>query len=641
VQDNLAPTIDNCADQSADAIDGTCEYIVSGSAWDATATDACTLTLTNDYTGTETLDGASFPTGTTTVTWTATDEAGNTATCSHDVVISNADLAADCRSYINTNTLTLGDDGTLTMVGADFNDASGSACDDLSYTFSVDGGASFVAANTFTCADLTFGTPMTIVLLATDNATGETDACIAQLSLTDTPVLVDFGGCPSDVTTAAGAGLCGADVSLPLPIVDGACPVISYSVDGGASIVADGSDVYFGIGTHTVDFSITNASGDAAIVLGGPCSIIVTVTGDASNPLGCTDPLAANFDPVAVCDDNSCIYGPAACITVNDLPYGEDFEGTTGQWSQEASADDIDWDLNTGATPTDGTGPDAASSGDQYLYVEASYPNYSSTAIINSPCFDLLESNESSFSFAYNMNGEGVGSLDLELSVNGTDYVSVWNQTGDQGSEWQEATVDLSNYDDEMLVLRFNGETTNEYDGDIAIDQFGFNAQDAPETCGGDITGNGVVDINDFVALNSVFGTSCEDCPEDINNDGQVDVNDFLAFNSQFGSTCGETVDGPVASLAQQVFDFPGIELNKDLEEILRDMAELNFIVYPNPTAGENINIHINDFVGQDEVAIVSVKDVSGRVLTAERLIGTQTGITHQVTFTDQLASGV
>ena len=48
-----------------------------------TATDnSGMVTLTSDY-----ISGGSFPVGTTTVTYTATDESGNTAECDFDVIV--------------------------------------------------------------------------------------------------------------------------------------------------------------------------------------------------------------------------------------------------------------------------------------------------------------------------------------------------------------------------------------------------------------------------------------------------------------------------------------------------------------------------------------------------------------------------
>uniref|UniRef100_UPI0035664C44 beta strand repeat-containing protein n=1 Tax=Lutibacter sp. TaxID=1925666 RepID=UPI0035664C44 len=58
----------------------------------ANATDNCGIaTLENDWTETSTLDGANFPVGETTVTWTATDTAGNIATCSSTITVTDTE----------------------------------------------------------------------------------------------------------------------------------------------------------------------------------------------------------------------------------------------------------------------------------------------------------------------------------------------------------------------------------------------------------------------------------------------------------------------------------------------------------------------------------------------------------------------
>jgi|GEM_PF-4948656 len=88
VKDTIKPSITCPGDQTVDA-DENNTYTVSGSEFDPTETsDNCEVSITNDFNGSETLDGASFSGGsTTTVTWTATDGAGNTAECSFDVTV--------------------------------------------------------------------------------------------------------------------------------------------------------------------------------------------------------------------------------------------------------------------------------------------------------------------------------------------------------------------------------------------------------------------------------------------------------------------------------------------------------------------------------------------------------------------------
>ena len=55
--------------------------------------------------------------------------------------------------------------------------------------------------------------------------------------------------------------------------------------------------------------------------------------------------------------------------------------------------------------------------------------------------------------------------------------------------------------------------------------------------CPADINQDGLVDVTDFLELNSAFGTECV-CRADINRNGIVNVLDFLEFNSAFGSFC-------------------------------------------------------------------------------------------------------
>jgi len=75
-------------------------YTVSGTEFDPTATnDNCGVAnVINGFNSTSTLAGATLPEGTTPITWTVTDNAGNTATCSFDVIVDTyvgiADLSA-------------------------------------------------------------------------------------------------------------------------------------------------------------------------------------------------------------------------------------------------------------------------------------------------------------------------------------------------------------------------------------------------------------------------------------------------------------------------------------------------------------------------------------------------------------------
>src|SRR5690606_3717361 len=82
-EDNIAPEITCTANQEVGVDIDECSYTHSGTAWDAVATDNCSIAsiayeLTGATTGTgSSLDGVTFNLGETTVTWTVTDNAGN------------------------------------------------------------------------------------------------------------------------------------------------------------------------------------------------------------------------------------------------------------------------------------------------------------------------------------------------------------------------------------------------------------------------------------------------------------------------------------------------------------------------------------------------------------------------------------
>lgn len=112
VVDDVSPTLtcvgvqEHCAN-----IIGLNEYQVAGTDFDLIDMwDNCSIvSITNDFNGTNTLAGASFPTGTTLVTWTVTDPSGNATTCSFDVIINPLPIATITPSDVSMccNELTL------------------------------------------------------------------------------------------------------------------------------------------------------------------------------------------------------------------------------------------------------------------------------------------------------------------------------------------------------------------------------------------------------------------------------------------------------------------------------------------------------------------------------------------------------
>ncbi|MEL7117785.1 MAG: T9SS type A sorting domain-containing protein [Bacteroidota bacterium] len=185
----------------------------------------------------------------------------------------------------------------------------------------------------------------------------------------------------------------------------------------------------------------------------------------------------------------------AACeVTINQFPYTEGFENGLNGWRTNSFYETFtaaSYLVNSGATPTAGTGPNAASEGSQYIYSEATLPPTGPfyaypVAVIESPCFDFSNNNSPEISFDYHMTGTGAGQLALQVSLDGG---YDWNNTGhtfslsgDQGNSWQNATVDLSAYaGQEWVILRFVTGLTQNDQGDIAVDA--INLTDASNTC--------------------------------------------------------------------------------------------------------------------------------------------------------------
>ncbi|MBW1297739.1 T9SS type A sorting domain-containing protein, partial [Aquimarina litoralis] len=181
---------------------------------------------------------------------------------------------------------------------------------------------------------------------------------------------------------------------------------------------------------------------------------------------------------------------------LSSFPYSESFEGSTGAWSQ-SSSDDLNWTVNSGGTPSNGTGPSGAVDGSSYIYVEASgngtgYP--SKQAILNSPCINFSGVSSPTLSFQYHMNGNAVGSLNVEARTNNSgNWTSVFSRSGSQGNNWNEATVDLSAYAGNSSVqLRLNVVTGTSWQGDINIDDLSITSgSTTPPVCDS-------LDFNDF-----------------------------------------------------------------------------------------------------------------------------------------------
>ncbi|MEZ4721416.1 MAG: T9SS type A sorting domain-containing protein [Flavobacteriales bacterium] len=161
-------------------------------------------------------------------------------------------------------------------------------------------------------------------------------------------------------------------------------------------------------------------------------------------------------------------------------PLCETIECSIGNgWFNEKNgeADDIDWRVSSGVTPTEFTGPvtdhTTGSSNGKYIYLESS-DCYFKTAMLTSPCIDLDDATTPTLTFWYHMHGGSVGSLNVDVLDSSGWNLNIFNLYGEQGSEWKFASVDLSAFTGQIIVIRFRGTTGNGFQSDIALDDIGI-----------------------------------------------------------------------------------------------------------------------------------------------------------------------
>ncbi|MBK8497480.1 MAG: HYR domain-containing protein [Flavobacteriales bacterium] len=207
------------------------------------------------------LSGTSFPVGTTPVKYMSTDAAGNSSTCSFDVVVSDAqDPIVTCPGSIPPSTprahawppchwlslVTTTDNCGIAPGSLVQNPAPGAS---VGGTFTV----------TFTVTDVN----------------GRTGNCSIIASVTDN-VPPAFLTCPSNKVRNDSDGDCAENVSWATPTTSDNCSAVSLVRTGPASNSA------FPIGTTTITYTATDASGNSSI-----CSFTVTVNDNAAPSVSC------------------------------------------------------------------------------------------------------------------------------------------------------------------------------------------------------------------------------------------------------------------------------------------------------------------------------------------------------------------
>jgi gliding motility-associated-like protein len=256
ISDVEAPVIISCpSSMTVSNTPGSCGAIVN---WIVpTTSDNCPgVILTADHNS-----GDNFPLGTTTVTYTATDAAGNTATCSFDVTVNDteAPVFTNCPSDITVNN----DPG---VCGAIVNWTAPTATDNCSAVTLV---------SNHNPGDLFSTGTTTVTYIATD-AAGNSFTCSFDITVNDVE--------PPVINGLSNLSVCEGNVPSWTEVITDNCPGVTYT-----SNYTSGTT--FPLGNTTVTYTATDASGNQATVsfvvnVYPSSSVNVTVSPSASFCVG-------------------------------------------------------------------------------------------------------------------------------------------------------------------------------------------------------------------------------------------------------------------------------------------------------------------------------------------------------------------
>ncbi|MCH2198140.1 MAG: FG-GAP-like repeat-containing protein, partial [Flavobacteriales bacterium] len=233
--DDIAPTITCAADISTSTNAAGCTANVTVPA-PSTADNCSVASLTNDYNGTASAND-NYPVGTTTITWTVTDNSGNTATCTQNITVTN-NLSANAGTNV---TICEGESTTLTA------SATGSG----PFNYLWDSGLGMGESHTVSPIPSAYANENFTYNVTVTDANGCTDTDQVTVTVESTP----------DATYTTVDPTCGLNNgSITFNFIDHPNRTgIEFSIDGGSSYestVADnsGSVTYNGLapGSYTL-----------------------------------------------------------------------------------------------------------------------------------------------------------------------------------------------------------------------------------------------------------------------------------------------------------------------------------------------------------------------------------------------------
>ncbi len=301
VTDNIAPTITCPTDVVATAPTATCQMLVTPIG-PPTVNDNCgTYTLTWTKSGATTGSGVGdvnntmFNGGVTSVTYTVTDAAGNSASCSFTVTVNDQvpPTITFCPQNVLETSLTDFCEFSVTSV------PQPTAVDPCGSIVSITHNSPYATNSSTTDASGIYpvGTT-TITWTITDNA-GNIATCVQTVTVTDRqlPELT----CPGDETYAADPGvLYKLNVDIEPPIYADNCPsvVLTWTMGGATTDTSSNTTgismvptpyPQLNVGVTTITYTLTDIGGQSV-----SCTFAITIT--SAPEIECADPIVHDAD---------------------------------------------------------------------------------------------------------------------------------------------------------------------------------------------------------------------------------------------------------------------------------------------------------------------------------------------------------
>tara|TARA_B100000508_G_scaffold102004_1_gene80387 strand:+ start:9626 stop:13129 length:3504 start_codon:yes stop_codon:yes gene_type:complete len=252
---------------------------------------------------------------------------------------------------------------------------------------------------------------------------------------------------------------------------------LNLTVNGG-TVIQENVTVAIASGTST-----TITFTQAATLSTGANQIEVWRTSSSKDQNSCNDSLSTSIEyiidqpvstPLKTNFDNYTNCSTASGCEAEECKLKDSWHN-----SKNGGADDIDWRVNNGGTPSRNTGPGfdhtTSTSAGKYLYLEASGNCTQREAHLISPCFDLSKASEANLTFWYHMQGSSMGSLTVDAFVDGKWKMDVITPlVGNKGNVWYQGAVDMKDYLGKSVQFRFRGKTGADAFSDMAIDDIDF-----------------------------------------------------------------------------------------------------------------------------------------------------------------------